>query len=157
MNFRSIASTRRQDWRMSVSAIRRFASNQETIMPAPFHILGIDHVVLRAADPAALERFYVDVLGCTVEKRQEAIALTQLRAGRTLIDIIPAAKAGPAAGQQSGRGANLDHLCLRIEPFDAAALQRHFAASGYDCGEEKSRFGAGGQGPSGYLLRADAH
>ena len=26
-------------------------------MPAPFGILGIDHVVLRAADPAALERF----------------------------------------------------------------------------------------------------
>ena len=30
-------------------------------MSAPFGILGIDHVVLRAADPAALERFYVDV------------------------------------------------------------------------------------------------
>ena len=56
-------------------------------MPAPFRILGIDHVVLRAADPDALERFYVDVLGCTVEKRQPAIALTQLRAGRTLIRL----------------------------------------------------------------------
>jgi len=30
-------------------------------MAAPFTILGIDHVVLRAADPAALERFYMDV------------------------------------------------------------------------------------------------
>ena len=77
-------------------------------MSAPFTILGIDHVVLRAADPAALERFYVDVLGCTVEKRQEAISLTQLRAGRTLIDIVPAAKAGPAAGEQAGRGANME-------------------------------------------------
>ncbi len=38
-------------------------------MAAPFNILGIDHVVLRAADPAALEKFYVDVLGCSVEKR----------------------------------------------------------------------------------------
>ena len=26
-----------------------------------------------------------------------------------------------------------------------------FAAKGYDCGEEKSRFGADGQGPSVYL------
>src|SRR5215213_8776796 len=120
-------------------------------MPAPFRILGIDHVVLRAADPATLERFYVDVLGCTVEKRQEAISLTQLRAGRTLIDIVPAGQAGPAAGEQAGRGANMDHLCLRIEPFDAAAISEYFATKGYDAGEVKSRFGADGQGPSVYL------
>ena len=120
-------------------------------MPAPFRILGIDHVVLRAADPAVLERFYVDLLGCTVEKRQPAISLTQLRAGRTLIDIVPAGKAGPAAGEQTGRGANLDHLCLRIEPFDTAAIRAHFKAKGHDCGEEKSRFGADGQVPSVYL------
>ena len=121
-------------------------------MAAPFNIVGIDHVVLRAADPAALELFYVDVLGCTVEKRQEAISLTQLRAGRTLIDIVPAAQAGPAAGEQAGRGANLDHLCLRIEPFDAAAIQAHFKAHAIDCGAEVSRFGADGQGPSVYLI-----
>jgi catechol 2,3-dioxygenase-like lactoylglutathione lyase family enzyme len=121
-------------------------------MAAPFRILGIDHVVLRAADPAGLERFYVDVLGCTVEKRQPAISLTQLRAGRTLIDIVPDAEAGPAAGAQSRRGANLDHLCLRVEPFDTTAIQAHFKAHGFDCGEEKSRFGAEGQGPSVYLL-----
>ena len=120
-------------------------------MSAPFRILGLDHVVLRATDPSALERFYVDVLGCTVEKRQPAISLTQLRAGRTLIDIVPAG-AGPAAGEQAGRGANMDHLCLRIEPFDHAAIARHFAAHGFDAGEEKSRFGADGQGPSVYLL-----
>src|SRR5436853_4712076 len=119
-------------------------------MSAPFSILGIDHVVLRATDPAALEKFYVEALGCTVEKRQEAIKLTQLRAGRTLIDIVPVDQAGPAAGEQAARGANLDHICLRIEPFDAAALSKHFAAN-YDCGEEKSRFGADGQGPSVYL------
>ena len=50
-------------------------------MPAPFNILGIDHVVLRAADPAALERFYMDVLGCTFEKRQG-----------TLVRCAPAAR-----------------------------------------------------------------
>jgi glyoxylase I family protein len=114
-------------------------------MSVPFNILGIDHVLLRAADPAALETFYVGVLGCTVEKRRDAISLTQLRAGRTLIDIVPAGQAGPAAGEQAGRGSNMDHICLRIEPFDAAALSKHFAANGYDCGEEKSRFGADGQ------------
>ena len=28
-------------------------------MAAPFTILGLDHIVLRAAAPAALERFYL--------------------------------------------------------------------------------------------------
>ena len=107
-------------------------------------------MVLRAADPAALERFYVDVLGCTVEKRQEAIALTQLRAGRTLIDIIPAAKAGPAAGEQSGRGANLDHLCLRIEPFDAAAIQQAFRRARVTTAARRNRASA----PTGRGLRS---
>jgi len=93
-------------------------------MAAPFTILGIDHVVLRAADPAALERFYMDVLGCAFEKRQ---------------------------GTSSTGGANLDHLCLRVEPFDATAIAHHFAAHGVRCGEEASRYGAEGQGPSVYL------
>jgi glyoxylase I family protein len=118
-------------------------------MPAPFNILGIDHVVLRAVDPAALERFYMDVLGCTFEKRQGTLA--QLRAGRTLIDIVPAGEAGPAEGTSATGGANLDHLCLRVEPFDAGAIAQHLAAHGVACGEEASRYGAEGQGPSIYL------
>ena len=99
-------------------------------MPAPFAILGIDHVVLRATDPAALERFYLDVLGCTFEKRQGT--LTQLRAGNALIDIVPATELGPAGGTSRSGGANLDHLCLRIDPFDPAAIGRHLAAHGTD-------------------------
>jgi glyoxylase I family protein len=118
-------------------------------MSAPFAILGIDHVVLRATNPAALERFYMEVLGCTFEKRQGKLA--QLRAGHALIDIVPAGEAGPAGGTSSSGGANLDHLCLRIEPFDAAAIGRHLAAHGVDCGGETSRYGAEGQGPSVYL------
>jgi catechol 2,3-dioxygenase-like lactoylglutathione lyase family enzyme len=118
-------------------------------MPAPFAIVGIDHVVLRATDPAALERFYLEVLGCTLEKRQGT--LTQLRAGAALIDIVPADEAGPAGGTSRSGGANLDHLCLRVEPFNAAAIARHLAAHGAACGEEASRYGAQGQGPSVYL------
>src|SRR4051812_23843273 len=117
-------------------------------MATPFQIVGIDHVVLCAADPAALERFYLDVLGLTVEKRQGT--LTQLRAGQALIDIVPA-ETGPAGGTSRTGGANLDHLCLRIEPFDAGAIANHLAAHGVACGDEKSRYGAEGQGPSVYL------
>jgi glyoxylase I family protein len=118
-------------------------------MSTPFAILGIDHVVLRAADPAGLERFYIEVLGAELEKRQGT--LTQLRAGAALIDIVPANEAGPAGGSSRSGGANLDHLCLRVDPFDAAAITRHLAAHGAACGEEVSRYGAEGQGPSVYL------
>ena len=89
-------------------------------MPAPFTIIGLDHVVLRARDPAALEKFYVEVLGCSLELRQGNLA--QLRAGRTLIDIVPDDE---AVASTRMAGANLDHLCLRVEPFDAAAIARH--------------------------------
>lgn len=118
-------------------------------MAVPFTILGIDHIVLRAANPAALERFYLDVLGLSLELRQGK--LTQLRAGRTLIDIIPADDAAIAGGPSASGGANLDHLCLRIDPFDASAIAQHLATHGIPCGEEKSRFGAEGRGPSVYL------
>jgi glyoxylase I family protein len=118
-------------------------------MATPFTIIGLDHIVLRAVDPAALERFYLDVLGCTLELRQGT--LTQLRAGRTLIDIVPAAEDGPAQGTSASGGANLDHLCLRIEPFDAAAIRTHLSTHGVACGEEASRYGAEGRGPSLYL------
>src|SRR6267154_6333893 len=117
-------------------------------MSTPFAILGIDHVVLRAVDPAALERFYIEVLGCTLEKRQGT--LTQLRAGAALIDIVPADAAGPAGGSSRSGGANLDHLCLRVDPFDAAAIAQHLAAHGTACGPQASRYGAQGQGPSVY-------
>jgi catechol-2,3-dioxygenase len=118
-------------------------------MPVPFNIVGIDHVVLRAADPTKLERFYLDALGLTFEKRQGELA--QLRAGNALIDIVPADEAGPAGGTSSTGGANLDHLCLRIEPFDQAAITKHLAKHHVACGAETLRYGAEGEGPSIYL------
>ena len=118
-------------------------------MPVPFNIVGIDHVVLRAADPTKLERFYLDALGLTFEKRQGE--LVQLRAGNALIDIVPADEAGPAGGTSSPGGANLDHLCLRIEPFDQAAITKHLAKHHVACGAETLRYGAEGEGPSIYL------
>ena len=118
-------------------------------MPAPFNIVGIDHIVPRAADPAALERFYLDILGLSFEKRQGELA--QLRAWNALIDIVPADEAGPAGGISSTGGADLDHLCLRVEPFDAAAITKHLARQDIACGAESLRYGAEGNGPSIYL------
>jgi glyoxylase I family protein len=118
-----------------------------------FHICEIDHVVIRAADLDAMTRFYREVLGCSVEKEQAELGLIQLRAGRSLIDLL---KVGgkidrPESGTP-GAGRNMDHLCLRIEPFDANAIKAHLAAFGAAPGEEALRYGADGFGPSLYLF-----
>lgn len=122
-------------------------------MAAPFRLLHLDHVVLRVRDRQAVQRFYVDVLGCTVDKVQEDLGLWQLRAGTALIDLVSIdGKLGRAGGAAPGsEGRNLDHLCLRVEPFDAEAIRAHLRGHGVDAGAPASRYGADGQGPSIYV------
>jgi hypothetical protein len=69
----------------------------------------------------------------------ERAKLAQLRAGDALINIVPADEAGPAGGTSSTGGVNLDHLCLRVEPFDGAAIAKYLAAQGVACGAETLR------------------
>jgi catechol 2,3-dioxygenase-like lactoylglutathione lyase family enzyme len=116
-------------------------------------IRDIDHVVLRVRDAGPMIGFYCDVLGCSVERRQDEIGLIQLRAGRALIDLIPVdGPLGAAGGVPPGaEGRNLDHLCLRVDPFDEAAIRAHLAAHGIKTGETASRYGAEGSGPSIYI------
>ncbi|MDR6856532.1 VOC family protein [Variovorax guangxiensis] len=117
------------------------------------HIRDIDHIVLRVVDLDAMLSFYCDVLGCTVERRQEAIGLIQLRAGRSIVDLVPVdGELGRAGGAPPGReGRNLDHFCLRVDPFDEAAIRGHLAAHGVQAGPTEARYGAEGRGPSIYL------
>ena len=116
-------------------------------------IRDIDHIVLRVADLDAMLRFYVGALGCAVERRRDDIGLVQLRAGRSLIDLVPVTgELGRAGGAAPGaEGRNLDHFCLRVEPFDEAALRAHLAAHGIEMGAVAARYGAEGLGPSVYL------
>lgn len=120
---------------------------------APVQVRGLDHIVLRVRDLDAMIAFYGDVLGCPVERRQDEIGLVQLRAGSAMIDLVPVdGKLGRMGGAAPGaEGRNLDHLCLRVEPFDEAALRAHLAQHGVDAGPSESRYGAEGEGPSIYL------
>jgi glyoxylase I family protein len=122
-------------------------------MTIPFTIRGLDHVVLRVRDVACVERFYREVIGCSLERRQEKLGLIQLRAGSTLIDLVDVeGEIGRSGGPAPGRdGHNMEHFCLRIDPFDEAALGRHLRGHGIEPGEPRQRFGADGQGPSIYL------
>ena len=113
----------------------------------------IDHIVLRVVDLERMLRFYVDVLGCAPERRDDAIGLIQLRAGRSLVDLVPVdGVLGRAGGAPPGaEGRNLDHVCFRVDPFDAAAIQRTLEAAGVQAGPVEQRYGAEGTGPSIYL------
>ena len=113
----------------------------------------IDHLVLRVVDLDPMLRFYCDLLGCTVERRRDDIGLVQLRAGRSMLDLVPVdGKLGRAGGAAPGHEArNVDHFCFRVEPFDEAAIRAALAAHGVTAGPVEARFGAEGEGPSIYL------
>ena len=119
----------------------------------PIAIREIDHIVLRVVDLARMLQFYGDVLGCREVRRQDEIGLVQLRAGSSMVDLIPVdGKLGAAGGAAPGpEGRNVDHFCFRVEPFDEAAIRTHLAAHGIEAGPAASRFGAEGEGPSIYL------
>ena len=114
----------------------------------------IDHVVIRAADLAAMTRFYCDVLGCSVEREEQKLGLVQLRAGRSLVYL--AAVGGPldrdGGAAPSSTAGNMDHLCLRVEPFDGEALKAWLTQMGARPGAVVERNGAEGIGPSLYLF-----
>lgn len=117
------------------------------------HIREIDHIVLRVSNLEAMIAFYCSVLGCTIERRQDAIGLIQLRAGSALVDLVPVdGKLGRMGGAAPGtEGRNLDHVCFRVEPFDEASIRAHLALHRVEAGPVESRYGAGGEGPSIYL------
>ena len=122
-------------------------------------VLGIDHVVLRVTDVDRSIDFYCTVLGCAIERRVDDIGLVQLRAGRSLIDLVDvSSELGRMGGAGPGADAhNMDHFALRIENFDEDALRRHLAESGIEVGEVKQRYGAEGNGPSLYIQDPDGN
>lgn len=126
---------------------------------APFRIARIDHVVFRIRDAERSVRFYQDVLGCRQERRSDELGLIQLRAGDSLIDLVPVdSPLGKPGGEAPGeQGRNVDHVCLRIDPFDEDALRRHLVAHGIEPGDVGQRYGADGMGPSVYIRDPDGN
>jgi glyoxylase I family protein len=113
----------------------------------------IDHVVLRVRDIDAMRRFYCDVLGATHVAYRPEFGMSHLRAGASMIDLVAVdGKLGKAGGVPPGReGRNMDHLCLRVEPFDQDAIVAHLNRHGIEVGEIRRRYGAEGNGISIYV------
>ena len=105
-------------------------------------ISAIDHVVLRVRDIDAMRRFYCEVLGAEHVAWRPKLGMSHLRAGSAMIDLVVG---------DPGAGRNMDHFCLRAEPFDQDAIVAHLASHGVAVGEIARRFGAEGNGVSIYV------
>jgi glyoxylase I family protein len=122
-------------------------------MTHPIAIQGFDHIVLRIRDKGRMINFYTEVLGCSVDWDRPELGLTHIRAGRDLIDLVtldgPLGKLGGEGPAEEGR--NLDHFCLKVSPFDEAAIRAHLAHHGVAVADSGQRYGAEGDGPSLYV------
>ena len=125
----------------------------------PFSLAGLDHVVFRTAYTPRMLAFYREVLGCPLERRQDELGLVQLRAGRSLIDLVDVAgQLGRTGGAAPGpEGRNVDHICLGIRPFDEASLRAHLERHGVAIVAAGSRYGAEGEGQAIYVRDPDGN
>ena len=112
----------------------------------PLKIREIDHVVLSCRDQSRMIDFYTRVLGLSEERRIEAIGLIQLRAGASLIDLVPATEA------RSESARNVDHFCLGVEMANMNEAVGYLRANAIEIiGEPAMRYGARGMGLSIYI------
>lgn len=115
-------------------------------MEIPLKVAELDHVVLRCRDQARALHFYSRVLGLKEERRLEDIGLIQLRAGASMLDLVP------ASGPRDEQGRNVDHFCLGIEADDLRDAMRYLRENSVEVlGEPESRYGARGFGFSIYV------
>jgi len=126
----------------------------------PFSVQRIDHLVLRVADLERAIAFYGRVLGMVVVRRRDDLGLVHVAAGSSMLDLValdgPLGRKGGAGPGTEGR--NLDHLCLRVDPFDEAALVDFLARHQVSPLAPASRnFGAEGEGPSLYIRDPDGN
>lgn len=154
----------------------------EPSISRPFELERIDHIVIRCHDFPAMFDFYTRILGCTIDSPKEdhvnrfGGALTHLRAGSCYIDLLAydmqhltaegkqfAARSyagGAGIGENSiveelrfsADSSTLDHLCIRIEPFDEESITKYLTEQGVTIvAAGEGRLGADGVGPSIYV------
>ena len=118
----------------------------------PLALEGIDHVVLLVRDMAEAQRFYEQVIGCTVDRALPEYGMLQLRAGTSLIDLVDiAAEQGAWARPEAEGGRNMDHVCIATGSWAEWAMRAHLARHGVAIVEEGIRYGARGDGMSFYI------
>ena len=115
-------------------------------MEIPLKVAELDHVVLRCRDQNRAYDFYTRILGLHEERRIDQIGLIQLRAGRSMIDLVP------ATHPRAEDGLNVDHVCLAVEARDMSEVASYLRELSVEViGEPAMRYGAHGAGLSIYI------
>jgi glyoxylase I family protein len=121
-------------------------SQRSAQMESPVKIAEIDHVVFRCRDQNKMLDFYTRLMGLVEERRLEPMGLIQLRAGRSMIDLVPSKAAVDEKSE------NVDHVCLGIEATDMSEVARRLRECAVEIIEGPvMRYGAHGNGLSIYI------
>ena len=126
----------------------------------PLVLDSLDHLVLTVASIKNTIAFYERVLGCHVVRERPDLGLMHLRAGASMVDLVSIdGKLGRLGGEgPRADGRNVDHLCLRVEPFDEPRIVAHLAERGVvPRGPASTNFGAEGEGLSLYFCDPDGN
>lgn len=127
---------------------------------AGFQVQRLDHIVLRVRHFERSLAFYQQVLGCTISRERPDLGLVHLRLGASMLDLI---RLDGPLGLRGGDGLhpnnhNLDHLCVRIEPFDEVSLLAFLASHQVEVlGPASINYGAEGEGWSVYIKDPDGN
>lgn len=116
-------------------------------------VIGLDHIVLRCSDIERSLAFYVDELGLEPERVDEwragdALFPSVRITPTTIIDLF-----GGLTGPVEPVAANLDHLCVVIEPADLDEVAAAFPGAV----KGDHLFGAQGYASSVYVKDPDGN
>jgi glyoxylase I family protein len=115
-------------------------------MKSPLMVVELDHVVLRCRQQDRTLHFYSRVLGLKEERRIGQLGLIQLRAGASMVDLVPTVE------PRVDTGTNVDHFCLGIETADLGSVISYLRSNSVEIlGEPAMRYGARGMGNSIYV------
>lgn len=101
---------------------------------------------------AAARAFYLEVLGCTIEKALPQHGMLQLRAGAALVDLVDiSGQPGAWARPPVSGGRNVDHVCLATDAWNEGEMRAWLAAHDVGIVEEGVNNGARGESLSFYV------
>lgn len=118
----------------------------------PFTLERIEHVLLLVNGMNDALAFYERALGAHVESRLPQYGMAELRIGASHLDLVDTSvPQGAWAKPPITGGRNVDHVAIRIDGSDEAALRRHLAERGVEIVEERIEDTTGGKNLSLYV------
>jgi glyoxylase I family protein len=143
---KSDAATVKSCKMQTLKLVERMRSSGGIEMGVQLKITELDHIVLRCRNQERMLDFYQRVLGLREERRITQIGLIQLRAGSSMIDLIPAVE------PRIESGTNVDHFCVGIDSDDLNTIVNYLRTNSVEVlGEPAMRYGARGMGNSIYI------